>query len=136
GQVRPAGEPPREDGGRPGGRPPPGALRRVLAGLELEDGRARFDSVEEAPDAEPDARHGTYRVRLHEGRNREVRRLWQAAGFEVSRLTRVRYGPVGLPEGLRPGGTAPVTGALLRELRAASGLEGTTGSPTHLAPAR
>ena len=48
---------------------------------------------------------------LHEGRNREVRRLWQAAGYEVSRLTRLRYGSVRLPPDLRPGQSRPMPAA-------------------------
>jgi 23S rRNA pseudouridine2605 synthase len=72
-------------------------LRR---GVELEDGWARFDRIE--AEASTDG-HAWFRVVLHEGRNREVRRLWGAVGHEVSRLMRIRYGPVELPRDLRPG---------------------------------
>ena len=53
---------------------------------------------------------------LREGRNREVRRLWQAVGFEVSRLARLRYGAVELPEDLRPGQWRLLVGAEARLL--------------------
>ena len=69
-------------------------LRQLTTGVILEDGRGQFDSVT------PARTEGTftwYRVVLREGRNREVRRLWQAIGSEVSRLLRIRYGPVQLP---------------------------------------
>jgi 23S rRNA pseudouridine2605 synthase len=80
-------------------------LRRLLGGIALADGPAAFDRIiEEPPPAdEPSLRNASYRVVLHEGRNREVRRLWEAAGYEVSRLLRVRYGPIELPRDLRPG---------------------------------
>jgi 23S rRNA pseudouridine2605 synthase len=82
------------------GLPDAAALERLRAGLELEDGPARFDRIEPGNRS---GSHSWYRVTLHEGRNREVRRLWQAAGYEVSRLTRVRFGRLTLPEDLRPG---------------------------------
>jgi len=84
------------------GRPGADTLGRLLRGIPLDDGPAAFDSVEEEPSLAGDpARNASYRVVLHEGRNREVRRLWEAAGYEVSRLLRVRYGPVSLPPDLR-----------------------------------
>jgi 23S rRNA pseudouridine2605 synthase len=82
------------------GQPTEEALQRLRAGLMLEDGPARFDRIEAQGQS---AGHAWYRVTLHEGRNREVRRLWSAAGYEVSRLCRVRYGAVTLPQDLRPG---------------------------------
>jgi 23S rRNA pseudouridine2605 synthase len=75
-------------------------LRQLTTGVTLEDGRAHFDSVT------PARTEGTftwYRVVLREGRNREVRRLWQAIGSEVSRLLRIRYGPVQLPRDMAAG---------------------------------
>jgi 23S rRNA pseudouridine2605 synthase len=84
------------------GRPTSAVLARLRIGLQLEDGPARFDRIE-AHGAAPGSGHAWFRVVLHEGRNREVRRLWLAAGHEVSRLTRLRYGTVRLPEDLRPG---------------------------------
>jgi 23S rRNA pseudouridine2605 synthase len=82
------------------GRPPTGVIRQLLEGVALEDGLARFDQITQA---ETDGSHTSFRVILHEGRNREVRRIWTAVGFEVSRLLRTRYGPLELPRDLRPG---------------------------------
>jgi 23S rRNA pseudouridine2605 synthase len=84
------------------GTPPPRVLEQLRAGVSLDDGPARFDSIEPVAGHEG-LGHTWFRVILHEGRNREVRRLWQAAGYEVSRLSRLRYGTVELPRELRPG---------------------------------
>jgi 23S rRNA pseudouridine2605 synthase len=84
------------------GRPSEFAINQLLEGVPLEDGPARFDSIVQD---ETDGSHTTFRVVLHEGRNREVRRIWSAIGFEVSRLMRIRYGPIELPRDLRPGGS-------------------------------
>jgi 23S rRNA pseudouridine2605 synthase len=75
-------------------------VRLLQAGVRLEDGEARFDSLEQT---RIEGTHAWYRAVLREGRNREVRRLWQAAGSEVSRLVRIRYGPVQLPRDLAAG---------------------------------
>jgi 23S rRNA pseudouridine2605 synthase len=82
------------------GNPGPAVLERLRSGVVLEDGPARFEQLVAGGRSES---HSWFRLTLNEGRNREVRRLWQQVGFEVSRLTRVRYGPVELPEDLRPG---------------------------------
>jgi 23S rRNA pseudouridine2605 synthase len=94
------------------GTPSEGALKMLREGLMLEDGLARFISIEPSRDpllnnaqAPPPGggAHSWFRVVLCEGRNREVRRLWQAAGYEVSRLMRIRFAHVQLPRDLRPG---------------------------------
>ena len=112
--MHPSGLIEREYRVRVRGRPAGADLARLRAGLALEDGPARFERIEAAgerdsragrstPGQGAQAAHSWYRVTLREGRNREVRRLWQAAGFEVSRLERVRFGAVELPDDLRPG---------------------------------
>jgi 23S rRNA pseudouridine2605 synthase len=92
------------------GHPGAATLERLRSGVQLEDGPARFESLERLERSahqtgrEAAARsHDWFRVMLREGRKREVRRLWQAVGFEVSRLIRVRYGELQLPEDLPPG---------------------------------
>jgi 23S rRNA pseudouridine2605 synthase len=101
--MHPSGGIEREYRVRIRGRPGQADLARLRAGLVLEDGLARFEHIEAAEAAGAPATHCWYHVTLREGRNREVRRLWQAAGFEVSRLQRVRFGSLRLPQGLRPG---------------------------------
>jgi 23S rRNA pseudouridine2605 synthase len=66
----------------------------------LEDGLANFERLEATGSSDS---HAWFRVSLREGRNREVRRLWSAVGFEVSRLKRLRYGAILLPEDLGGG---------------------------------
>jgi 23S rRNA pseudouridine2605 synthase len=118
--MHPSGEVERVYRVRLRGRPGPNILRQLLSGVALEDGPARFDAVAPAPGAADDANHGTYQVVLHGGRNREVRRLWNAVGFEVSRLVRVRYGPIELPPEMRPGTSRAITGELLERLERAA----------------
>ena len=118
--MHPSSEIEREYLVRVRGRPQPGLIRQLLEGVHLDDGPARFDRVsQEIADGEPsDGINTTFRVILHEGRNREVRRLWQAVGLEVSRLLRVRYGPIELPRDLRPGTTRLADAKLTEQLAA------------------
>ena len=76
------------------------AMEKLRRGLELEEGIAHFDAIS---DAGGEGANHWYHVTLKEGRNREVRRLWEAIGVQVSRLIRIRYGPVTLPRRLRIG---------------------------------
>jgi 23S rRNA pseudouridine2605 synthase len=73
-------------------------LAKLKQGVELEDGKAKFDDIQFAGGV---GANRWYHVIVSEGRNRLVRRLWEAQDVTVSRLIRVRYGPVVLPENLR-----------------------------------
>jgi 23S rRNA pseudouridine2605 synthase len=73
---------------------------KLLAGVQLEDGEARFGTLE---DGGGEGANCWYRVTIQEGRNREVRRMFEAVGHAVSRLIRIRYGKMLLPRGLKRG---------------------------------
>lgn len=115
--MHPSGEIEREYLVRVRGDPTPSTLERLRRGIVLEDGMAAFDRIE--PHAEAGS-HDWFRVTLREGRNREVRRLWEAAGHEVSRLMRLRFGPVSLPKTQRPGDIIWLSAAEIERLRDAT----------------
>jgi len=75
-------------------------LRQLSRGVELNDGMAKFDQI---IDSGGEGTNHWYHVVLKEGKNREVRRLWESVGVEVSRLVRVRYHSFNLPKRLKPG---------------------------------
>jgi 23S rRNA pseudouridine2605 synthase len=75
-------------------------LKRLRAGVHLDDGMAHFKQI---VDAGGTGANHWYHVILGEGRKHEVRRLWESQGVTVSRLIRIRFGPIYLPRGLRAG---------------------------------
>lgn len=89
-------------------------IDRLKSGIELDGRPARFTTI--VPVGATSGPNRTFRVVLTEGRNREVRRLWEAVGCSVSRLKRIRYGPVKLPRDLEPGEWRNVPAAQVRRL--------------------
>jgi 23S rRNA pseudouridine2605 synthase len=94
----------------------PEMLERLRTGVELEDGPAAFERVYEIGGRGSNRWYGSV---LREGRKREVRRLWEAVGVRVSRLKRIRFGPISLPSHLLRGQFMELDEATIATLRAA-----------------
>jgi 23S rRNA pseudouridine2605 synthase len=82
------------------GEAAPEQLQRLREGVRLDDGMARFTDI---VDSGGKGSNHWYHVVIMEGRNREVRRLWESQGLTVSRLMRVRFGPYIMPRQRKPG---------------------------------
>lgn len=78
-------------------------VQAMLAGVELEDGVASFSDIQAAGSEDDKGANSWFHVAIMEGKNREVRRLWESQDIQVNRLKRVRYGGVFLPKSLRKG---------------------------------
>lgn len=98
-------------------------IRQLSKGVQLEDGPAAFKTLRFAGG---EGVNQWYNVTLTEGRNREVRRLWEAVGVQVSRLMRVRYGDINLPKGLPRGGWMEMDLAAVNYLRSLVGMDDET----------
>ena len=96
------------------------ALHRLTHGVDLEDGPARFEEIVESGGT---GVNQWYHVVLREGRNREVRRLWEAVGLQVSRLMRVRFGNVILGPRVFTGRWRDLTAEELAALLELAGME-------------
>lgn len=97
-------------------------IKQLKKGVKLEDGWAKFDRVDKIPQQEEDSINQWYRVVIKEGRNREVRRIWESQGVQVSRLVRTRYGIFDLPRNLRRGKTEALTWKQINQLLKSVGL--------------
>lgn len=104
-----------------------GMRQKLLSGVELDDGVAQFSKI---ADGGGEGVNRWYRVIIGEGRNREVRRMFEAVGLTVSRLIRTRYGALTLPSGLKRGRWEELDEHAVRNLMTLSGLEKATSQPS------
>ncbi len=101
-----------------------GMRQKLLSGVELDDGPANFNKI---ADGGGEGVNKWYRVTISEGRNREVRRMFEAVGLTVSRLIRTRYGALTLPSNLKRGRWEELDEHAVRNLMTASGLGSKAG---------
>ena len=106
---------------------PDGIVDRLQRGVALDDGPAKFDEIKRIGGTDS---HEWFQVTVKEGRNREVRRLWESQGCQVSRLKRIRYGQVELPQPLLRGQSQELADEKVQALRTELGLE--DGAPAAL----
>jgi 23S rRNA pseudouridine2605 synthase len=100
--------------------------QRLKNGVELEDGMAKFTDV---VDGAGEGRNQWFYCVVMEGRNREVRRLWESQGVTVSRLKRVRYGNIFIPSHVRVGQWVELTDTEIKELCGTAGINAPSAQP-------
>ncbi|MGF6275506.1 23S rRNA pseudouridine2605 synthase [Massilia sp. UYP11] len=103
-----------------------GMRQKLLSGVDLDDGKAAFSKIQNGGG---EGINRWYRVVIGEGRNREVRRMFEAVGLTVSRLIRTRYGAMTLPSGLKRGRWEEFEENDVRALMAAFGVEKKGAAP-------
>ncbi|NRB24317.1 23S rRNA pseudouridine(2605) synthase RluB [Shewanella sp.] len=118
--MHPSNEVEREYAVRTFGEVNDACIQRLRTGVTLEDGPASFDKVKAAGG---EGMNKWWHVSLAEGRNREVRRLWESQEVQVSRLIRIRYGKIELPKSLPRGGWVELTMEQVNYLRQTAGLK-------------
>ncbi|SQH77206.1 23S rRNA pseudouridylate synthase [Shewanella benthica] len=118
--MHPSNEVEREYAVRTFGEVTDACIQRLRTGVTLEDGPASFDKVKAAGG---EGMNKWWHVSLAEGRNREVRRLWESQEVQVSRLIRIRYGKIELPKSLPRGGWVELTMEEVNYLRKTAGLK-------------
>jgi 23S rRNA pseudouridine2605 synthase len=102
-----------------------GMRQKLLAGVDLDDGTAQFSRI---ADGGGEGVNKWYRVTIAEGRNREVRRMFEAVGLTVSRLIRTRYGALTLPRHLKRARWEEMDEHAVRDLLKQNGLDKTAGA--------
>lgn len=117
--MHPSNEMDREYAVRVLGEVTPEMMQTLRDGVELEDGKAHFSDIQPGGG---EGANSWFHVVIQEGRNREVRRLWESQGVQVSRLVRLRYGPVIMPNKLKPGRWMMLEGKDLEYLYEEAGL--------------
>jgi 23S rRNA pseudouridine2605 synthase len=118
--MHPSGNIEREYVCRIHGEVPDNIVDRLSRGVALDDGPAKFEKIERIGSSDS---HAWFQVVITEGRNREVRRLWESQGYQVSRLKRVRYGDITLPRLLKRGQCVELEQDKVEALRSHFGLD-------------
>ncbi|NRD74542.1 23S rRNA pseudouridine(2605) synthase RluB [Shewanella sp. VB17] len=118
--MHPSNEVEREYAVRTFGEVNDACIQKLRTGVTLEDGPAHFDKVKAAGG---EGMNKWWHVTLAEGRNREVRRLWESQEVQVSRLIRIRYGTIELPKSLPRGGWVELELEQVNYLRKTAGLD-------------